>query len=185
VIPSSFPIDCEADPRALLIGLGYSVCHDCPHHLDPQQAANLFPMLIGVGPATTPPRSRESSTPRNAGANATRILEFSSSRGDWPFIQDCAVAAFPDCRPNRKPENRWRYHALSKSQRHGVEAHGHESVSGGVFANGLGSALSGLLGGIGQNTASSSIGSFRWPPARRAVPLRCPWACWSPDLLLS
>jgi len=32
------------------------------------------------------------------------------------------------------------------------------SVSGGVFANGLGSAISGLLGGIGQNTASSSIG---------------------------
>ena len=33
-----------------------------------------------------------------------------------------------------------------------------KSVSGGVFANGLGSAISGLLGGIGQNTASSSIG---------------------------
>lgn len=33
-----------------------------------------------------------------------------------------------------------------------------QSVSGGVFANGLGTALSGLLGGIGQNTASSSIG---------------------------
>ena len=32
------------------------------------------------------------------------------------------------------------------------------SVSGGVFANGLGSAISGLLGGIGQNTTSSSIG---------------------------
>ena len=33
-----------------------------------------------------------------------------------------------------------------------------QSVSGGVFANGFGSAVSGLLGGIGQNTASSSIG---------------------------
>jgi len=33
-----------------------------------------------------------------------------------------------------------------------------QSVSGGVFANGFGSAISGLLGGIGQNTASSSIG---------------------------
>ncbi len=33
-----------------------------------------------------------------------------------------------------------------------------KSVSGGVFANGFGSAISGLLGGIGQNTASSSIG---------------------------
>lgn len=32
------------------------------------------------------------------------------------------------------------------------------SVSGGVFANGLASAMSGLLGGIGQNTTSSSIG---------------------------
>jgi xanthine permease XanP len=32
------------------------------------------------------------------------------------------------------------------------------SVSGGVFANGLGNAISGLLGGIGQNTTSSSIG---------------------------
>src|SRR5262249_27656960 len=32
------------------------------------------------------------------------------------------------------------------------------SVSGGVFANGLASAVSGLLGGIGQNTSSSSIG---------------------------
>jgi NCS2 family nucleobase:cation symporter-2 len=32
------------------------------------------------------------------------------------------------------------------------------SVSGGVFANGFASAVSGLLGGIGQNTASSSIG---------------------------
>jgi xanthine permease XanP len=35
-----------------------------------------------------------------------------------------------------------------------------QSVSGGVFANGLGSAISGLLGGIGQNTASSSIDIF-------------------------
>lgn len=33
-----------------------------------------------------------------------------------------------------------------------------DSVSGGIFANGLGSAISGLLGGIGQNTTSSSIG---------------------------
>jgi NCS2 family nucleobase:cation symporter-2 len=33
-----------------------------------------------------------------------------------------------------------------------------KSVSGGVFANGFGSAVSGLLGGIGQNTTSSSIG---------------------------
>ena len=33
-----------------------------------------------------------------------------------------------------------------------------DSVSGGVFANGLGSAISGLLGGVGQNTTSSSIG---------------------------
>jgi NCS2 family nucleobase:cation symporter-2 len=33
-----------------------------------------------------------------------------------------------------------------------------DSVSGGIFANGFGSAISGLLGGIGQNTASSSIG---------------------------
>jgi NCS2 family nucleobase:cation symporter-2 len=33
-----------------------------------------------------------------------------------------------------------------------------KSVSGGVFTNGLGSAISGLLGGIGQNTASGSIG---------------------------
>lgn len=33
-----------------------------------------------------------------------------------------------------------------------------QSVSGGVFANGFGSAVSGLLGGIGQNTTSSSIG---------------------------
>ena len=33
-----------------------------------------------------------------------------------------------------------------------------KSVSGGVFTNGFGSAISGLLGGIGQNTSSSSIG---------------------------
>lgn len=33
-----------------------------------------------------------------------------------------------------------------------------KSVSGGVFTNGLASAVSGLLGGIGQNTSSSSIG---------------------------
>jgi xanthine permease XanP len=33
-----------------------------------------------------------------------------------------------------------------------------QSVTGGVFTNGLGSAISGLLGGIGQNTSSSSIG---------------------------
>jgi xanthine permease XanP len=33
-----------------------------------------------------------------------------------------------------------------------------KSVSGGVFTNGLASAISGLLGGIGQNTSSSSIG---------------------------
>jgi xanthine permease XanP len=33
-----------------------------------------------------------------------------------------------------------------------------QSVSGGVFANGFGNAIAGLLGGMGQNTASSSIG---------------------------
>ena len=33
-----------------------------------------------------------------------------------------------------------------------------KSVSGGVFATGFGSAISGLLGGIGQNTTSSSVG---------------------------
>lgn len=32
------------------------------------------------------------------------------------------------------------------------------SVSGGVLTNGIGTAISGLLGGIGQNTTSSSIG---------------------------
>jgi len=33
-----------------------------------------------------------------------------------------------------------------------------KSVSGGVFTNGFASAISGVLGGIGQNTSSSSIG---------------------------
>jgi xanthine permease XanP len=33
-----------------------------------------------------------------------------------------------------------------------------QSVSGGVFTTGLGTAISGLIGGIGQNTASSSVG---------------------------
>lgn len=33
-----------------------------------------------------------------------------------------------------------------------------KSVGGGVLTNGLGTAISGLLGGIGQNTASSSVG---------------------------
>lgn len=32
------------------------------------------------------------------------------------------------------------------------------SVSGGLFANGVGTAVSGLLGGVGQNTVSSSVG---------------------------
>jgi len=47
-----------------------------------------------------------------------------------------------------------------------------QSVSGGVFANGLGSAVSGLLGGIGQNTASSSIGiSIATGTTSRAIAL--------------
>jgi xanthine permease XanP len=33
-----------------------------------------------------------------------------------------------------------------------------QSVSGGVFTTGFGTAISGLMGGIGQNTASSSVG---------------------------
>jgi len=46
------------------------------------------------------------------------------------------------------------------------------SVRGGVFANGLGSVLSGLLGGMAQNTASSSIGlSVGSGTASRAVAL--------------
>jgi xanthine permease XanP len=47
-----------------------------------------------------------------------------------------------------------------------------KSVSGGVFANGFGTAVSGLLGGIGQNTASSSIGiSIAAGTTSRAVAL--------------
>ena len=46
------------------------------------------------------------------------------------------------------------------------------SVRGGVFANGVGSAISGMLGGIAQNTASSSIGlSLATGTTSRAVAL--------------
>jgi xanthine permease XanP len=46
------------------------------------------------------------------------------------------------------------------------------SVSGGVLANGIGSAVSGLLGGIAQNTTSSSIGlSLATGTTSRAIAL--------------
>ncbi len=47
-----------------------------------------------------------------------------------------------------------------------------KSVSGGVLTNGLGTAISGLLGGIGQNTASSSVGiSLATGTTSRAIAL--------------
>ena len=47
-----------------------------------------------------------------------------------------------------------------------------KSVSGGVFANGFGTAVSGLLGGIAQNTSSSSIGlSLATGTTSRAISL--------------
>src|SRR5262245_64927078 len=49
-----------------------------------------------------------------------------------------------------------------------------QSVSGGIFANAIGTGLSGLMGGIGQSTFSSNVGlALATGAASRSIAIPC------------
>lgn len=147
-----------ADPRALLVGLVTLFAMIVPT-LATRSKFHLFPMLMGVvagyatalavgefhvaqlmaqmppGFVSIPQRAASGLSFRFALLPAFLIAALTASLktvGDTTLCQKANDA-------------RWKRTDM-------------QSVSGGIFANGLGSAVSGLLGGIGQNTTSSSIG---------------------------
>lgn len=147
-----------ADPRAMLIGLTTLFAMIIPT-VWTRSKLHLFPMLIGVAAgfavaaatgqfhvaqllAQMPPGFL--SVPHRAAAG----LSFKAALLP-PFLIAALTASLKTVGDTtlcqKVNDTSWRRTDM-------------KSVSGGVFANGFGSALAGLLGGIGQNTASSSIG---------------------------
>ena len=147
-----------ADPRALLVGVVTLFAMIIPT-LWTRSKVHLFPMLIGVAAgygvalavgqfhlaqllAQIPP-GFVSLPHREAAGLSFRVgllpaFLIAALTASLKTVGDTTLC-------QRANDARWKRTDM-------------QSVSGGIFANGLGSALSGLLGGIGQNTASTSIG---------------------------
>ena len=147
-----------ADPRAMLIGVVTLGAMIVPT-IWTRSKLHLFPMLIGVAAgyaaalATGAFHSREMLAQMPAGFlsvphRAASGLSFSAALLP-PFLIAALTASLKTVGDTT---------LCQKANDAAWKRTDMRSVSGGVFANGLGSALSGLLGGIGQNTASSSIG---------------------------
>jgi xanthine permease XanP len=147
-----------ADPRAMLIGLVTLFAMIIPT-IWTRSKLHLFPMLIGVAAgyaaawatgefhaaqlmAQMPPGFM--SFPHRAAAGLSFKVALLP-----PFLIAVLTASLKTVGDTT---------LCQKINDTGWKRTDMQSVSGGVFANGLGSAVSGLLGGIGQNTSSSNIG---------------------------
>lgn len=147
-----------ADPRALLVGIVTLFAMIIPT-LWTRSKLHLFPMLIGVAAGYAAalamgefhlkellaqiPSGFVSFPHRVSGGLSFRLgllpaFLIAALTASLKTVGDTTLC-------QRANDSRWKRTDM-------------KSVSGGIFANGFGSAISGLLGGLGQNTASSSIG---------------------------
>jgi NCS2 family nucleobase:cation symporter-2 len=161
-----------ADPRALLIGLITLFAMIVPT-IWTRSKLHLFPMLIGVAAGYAAARATGEfhvaqllaqmppgflSFPHRATAGLSFRVALLP-----PFLIAAMAASLKTVGDTT---------LCQKANDTGWKRTDMRSVSGGVFANGFGSAVSGLLGGIGQNTASSSIGiSIATGTTSRAIAL--------------
>jgi len=172
VIPSSFPIDCEADPRALLIGLVTLFAMIVPT-IWTRSKLHLFPMLIGVGAGYDAAQvTGEFHAAQLLAQMPPGFLSFPHRAATGLSFKIALLPPFLIAALTASLKTVGDTTLCQKVNDTGWKRTDMKSVSGGVFANGLGSALSGLLGGIGQNTASSSIGiSLATGTTSRAIAL--------------
>jgi xanthine permease XanP len=144
------------DSRALIVGMVTLLAMIVPT-VWTKSKLHLFPMLVGVGAGY-------------AAAAVTGIIHFGGLLSGTGFLAFPHRAAFGlSFKPALFPlfviaaltaslKTVGDTTLCQKANDAGWKRTDMKSVSGGVFANGFGSAISGLLGGIGQNTSSSSIG---------------------------
>lgn len=161
-----------ADPRALLVGMITLFAMIVPTIWN-RGKLHLFPMIIGVAAGY---------------ASALALGEFRSSQ--WLAQMPSAFVSFPQRAASGLSFSLillppFLIAALTatlktvgdttlcqKANDADWKRTNMQSVSGGVLTNGLGSAISGLLGGIAQNTTSSSIGlSLATGTTSRAIAL--------------
>ena len=151
-------VDAAPDPRALIIGLTTLFAMIVPT-IWTRSKLHLFPMLVGVaaGYAAALATGQLHVAQLMAGMpsgflnlphRAASGLSFRTSLLP-PFLIAALTASLKTVGDTT---------LCQKANDTGWKRTDMKSVSGGVFANGFGSAVSGLLGGIGQNTTSSSIG---------------------------
>jgi len=160
------------DPRALLIGVITLFAMIIPT-IWTRSKLHLFPMLIGVAAGYAAARATgELHTAQllsqmppgfmNIPQRASAGLAFKFALLP-PFLIAALTASLKTVGDTT---------LCQKANDTGWKRTDMQSVSGGVFANGFGSAISGLLGGIGQNTTSSSIGiSLATGTTSRAIAL--------------
>jgi NCS2 family nucleobase:cation symporter-2 len=147
-----------ADPRALVIGLVTLFAMIIPT-IWTRSKLHLFPMLIGVAAGFAAALSMgELHVAQLLAQMGPGFLSFPQRAAHGLSFQFALLPPFLIAALTASLKTVGDTTLCQKINDTGWKRTDMQSVSGGVFANGFGSAVSGLLGGIGQNTASSSIG---------------------------
>jgi xanthine permease XanP len=146
------------DPRALVIGLTTLFAMIVPT-IWTRSKLHLFPMLFGVAAGyTTAFATGELHVAQLMSRMPAGFLNFPHRAAHGLSFQTALLPPFLIAALTASLKTVGDTTLCQKANDTGWKRTDMKSVSGGVFATGLGSAISGLLGGIGQNTASSSIG---------------------------
>lgn len=147
-----------ADPRALLIGVITLFAMIVPT-IWTRSKLHLFPMLIGVAAGYAAARvTGEFHTAQLLAQMPDGFVSFPHRAAVGLSFKFVLLPPFLIAALTASLKTVGDTTLCQKSNDAGWKRTDMQSVSGGVFANGFGSAISGLLGGIGQNTASSCIG---------------------------
>ncbi len=143
-----------ADPRAMLIGLTTLFAMIIPT-VWTRSKLHLYPMLIGVAAGFA---AGWALGELHVAQMPTGFLSFPHRAAAGLSFNAALLPAFLIAALTASLKTVGDTTFCQKVNDIGWKRTDMKSVSGGVFANGFGSAISGLLGGVGQNTASSSIG---------------------------
>ncbi|MGA9529037.1 MAG: solute carrier family 23 protein [Terriglobales bacterium] len=146
------------DPRALTVGVVTLFAMIIPT-IWTRSKLHLFPMLIGVaaGYATAAFAGELHSSQLMAQMPAA-FVSFPQRAASGLSFKLALLPAFLIAALTASLKTVGDTTLCQKANDSGWKRTDMGSVSGGVFANGLASAISGVLGGIGQNTSSSCIG---------------------------
>jgi xanthine permease XanP len=147
-----------ADPRAMLIGVVTLFAMIVPT-IWTRSKLHLFPMLIGVAAGYACAfATGEFHTSQLLAQMPPGLVSFPHRAASGLSFQFVLLPPFLIAALTASLKSVGDTTLCQKANDTGWKRTNMQSVSGGVFATGFGSAVSGLLGGIGQNTASSSIG---------------------------